>query len=332
MRYPGLILLGFIFAIFVIVPSALALEIIYPGDKTIVRRSNFLIIKGGDLPVLEEMIVDINGDATDPLDISTEEYRAAFADFLILEPSWSPGKNSVVVQGLVGGKIVSTVKAEFYFASLADPVALAPSGFQPFVMHTAAKEALCQPCHNMQPTDAHLKGATAGDNPCASCHARMFSQEFVHGPEGVFQCIDCHDSKSRPQRWQILKSDLDLCTECHDDKVREFKKSAFVHGPVAIGDCITCHNPHAAAEPAQLNASINTLCNGCHSTIKQGGHVVRAVGGSKGHPLSGVNDPLRPGRKLSCASCHNPHSGESSALFVRGLASRFSLCTECHKK
>lgn len=332
MRAPGLITLGFIIAICFMTTSALALEIIYPADKTLVRRSDFLVLKGGNSPVLEEMIIDINGDASDPLDISTEEYKAAFADFLILEPSWTAGKNSIAVKGLVGGKVVVTANAEFYFNSHADPVAVTPPGFQPFIMHTPAKESLCQPCHNMQPTDAQLKGASSADNPCASCHARMFSQEYVHGPEGVFQCIDCHDSKSKPQRWQILKPELELCTECHDDKVSEFKKRAFVHGPVAIGNCIPCHNPHAAAEPFQLNASTNTLCGGCHSTIKQGGHVVRAVGGSKGHPLAGVNDPLRPGRKLSCASCHSPHSGENAALFVRGITNRFSLCQECHKK
>lgn len=316
-----------------IVASACAekLALIYPEDKTVVSRSDFLIIKGGDAPPLEEMIIEVNGVASDPLDISTAEYKATFADLLILEPTWTSGKNSVVVQGLVGGKVVATVKAEIYYSSHNDPVAITPPGFQPFVMHTAGKEALCKPCHNMQPSDAQLKNGTAESNPCASCHARMFKQKFVHGPEGVFQCADCHDSKSAPQRWQVTKTELTLCGECHVDKIDDFKKNTFVHGPVAVGGCIVCHDPHASEQPAQLVAPVNTLCLGCHSNVAGRLHVTRGVAG-KGHPLDKVRDPANPERQLSCASCHNPHGGASSAFFQGGARSPMTLCQYCHKK
>lgn len=308
------------------------LSLIYPADKTMVSRSDFLIIKGGDTPPLEELSIEINGVASDPLDISAEEYRTAFADFLILEPTWSSGKNVVVVKGFVSGKVVATAQADIYFNSFDDPLAITPAGIKPFVMHTAEKEALCAPCHNMQPTEVQLKGgATAESNPCASCHARMFNLKFVHGPEGVFQCIDCHDSKSAPQRWQITRTELILCGECHIDKIDEFKKNAFVHGPVATGSCTICHNPHASDEPAQLNAPTNLLCNGCHSAVKEGDHVVRGVGG-KGHPLSKANDPLHPGKKMSCISCHDPHGGASDVFYRGQVKSRFALCQNCHKK
>lgn len=311
--------------------SVHALELIYPADKTVVLRSDFLIIKGGDKPPLEELTIDINGDVSDPLDISSEEYKTAFADFLILEPSWSLGKNTIVVQGFVGGKVVSTTKAEIFYRILGEPVAITPKGFQPFVMHVPEKEALCASCHNMYPTPAQLKGSTADVSPCASCHARMFDQKFVHGPEGVFQCADCHDSKSKPQRWQVSKGDLELCGECHVDKIEEFKKNAFVHGPVAVGDCIVCHDPHASAEPAQLVAATNTLCLGCHQGVVGKPHVTRGVSG-KEHPLDKVADPQRPGRMLSCASCHNPHGGATASLFTRGVKNPMSLCQLCHKK
>lgn len=311
--------------------SAQALELIYPADKTVVLRSDFLIIKGGDKPPLEELTIDINGEVSDPLDISSEEYKTAFADFLILEPTWSKGKNTIIVKGLVGGKVVATSKNEIYYNSSADPVGIIPKGFQPFVLHTPEKEALCAPCHNMNPTAAELRGATADNNPCASCHARMFAQKFVHGPEGVFQCSDCHDSSSKPQRWQISKDELTLCGECHIDKIEDFKKNKFVHGPVATGSCVVCHNPHASDQPAQLNAATNLLCSGCHSAVKEGDHVVRGVAG-KGHPLSKGGDPRQPGKTMSCASCHNPHGGASGALFKWNISNRFVLCQECHKK
>ena len=308
--------------------SAQALEMVYPADKTVVLRSDFLIIKGGATPVLEAMIIEINGVASDPVDISDEAYKTAFADFLIMEPEWSKGKNTITISGLVGGKSVTTLKADIYYSPLADPLLLIPAGYKQFVMHTAANEALCVPCHNMNPSAAQLRNPTAEDNPCGACHRRMFDKAFVHGPEGVFQCSDCHDSK---KNWRVTKAEDVLCGECHTDKIDEFKNNSFVHGPVAVGSCTSCHDPHASAEPAQLYAPINQLCSGCHSTVKEGDHVGRGTR-KAGHPLSKVKDPLREGKQLSCVSCHNPHSGKSADLFIRNLSGRFSLCQECHKK
>jgi predicted CXXCH cytochrome family protein len=331
MRALGSILLSSIVTLALFPLSARAIEIIYPADKTVVLRSDFLIVRGGDKPPLDELIIDVNGVASDPLDISAAEYKEAFGDFLILEPEWNAGKNNIIVKGLVGGKVVATAQAEIFYSSHADPVAIIPKGFKPYVLHTPEKEALCAPCHNMSPTAAQLRGATAENNPCASCHARMFDKKFVHGPEGVFQCSDCHDSSSKPQRWQISKDELTLCGECHIDKIDDFKKNAFVHGPVATGNCVICHNPHASDQPAQLNAATNLLCSGCHSAVKEGEHVVRGVAG-KGHPLAKGKDPLRPDKLMSCASCHNPHGGAGRSLFNRNLTNRFALCQECHKK
>lgn len=312
-------------------PAAQALDIIYPGDKTVVGRSDFLIIKGGMQPFLDAMIIEMNGVTSDPIDISSPEYQAAFSDFLILEPEWSQGKNTLIVKGLQGGKEVVSRKAEIYFRKVDDPAAIVPKGFSPFIMHTPEQEELCVPCHNMKPTAEQLRGATSEGNPCASCHKRMLDAKFVHGPEGVFQCSDCHDGQSKPTRWQVTKPILALCGECHTDKIDDFRKNAFVHGPVAVGDCTLCHDPHAANEPAQLVAPVNSLCLGCHENVSKSMHVVRGVGG-KGHPLDKVPDPSQPGKKLSCSSCHNPHGGASPALFRRNIPNSYALCNICHQK
>ena len=321
-----------VFVVFWILPaSTFSLEFIYPADKTFVVRSNYLIVKGGAESVLDGVMVEVNGVASDIIDIGSEEYKATFADFLILEPEWAKGKNIVTIKGFVDGKPVVSKTADIYFSPVSDPVRLIPGEYKPFVMHTRSNEALCAPCHNMQPDTGQLKNSAAKNNPCGSCHQRMLEQPFVHGPEGVFQCIDCHDSKNTDPRWQVTKAEKVLCGECHIDKMDEYLQNPFVHGPVAVGHCITCHDPHASGEPAQLNAPINSLCTECHGTVKEGEHVVR---GSKkaGHPLSKSKDPLNPERSMSCVSCHNPHSGKSSDLFVRNLSGRFSLCQECHKK
>ena len=314
-----------------IVPSApvLALEIIYPGNHTSVDRSDYLIIKGGEKPLLDAMTVSINGSKSGMIDISGADYRAAYKDFLFLQPTFDPGRNKVVVNGYVGGKKVATATAEIYYQ--ADPASWVPKGFPRFVMHVPQREALCAPCHNMNPTAAQLAADTADKNPCASCHRRMLDKSHVHGPAGVYRCTYCHQTSGTPSRYQTRPGNAKLCNECHQDKVQEFRSRKFVHGPVAAGLCTVCHDPHASNNPAQLVLPINTLCLKCHAAIATGIHVVRGPDG-KGHPLKGVPDPMDKSRQLSCASCHDPHGGNSPYYFQRGISSRFELCQMCHRK
>lgn len=330
MRSLRSILLSVVITLCVLTSSARALTIIYPADKTVIHRSDFLVIKGGEKPPLEAMILEINGMKSDAIDIASPEYQTAFADFLILEPDWEQGKNSLIVHGLAGGKEVATAKADLFYLPFNDTVGMVPPDYRPYVLHTPEQEALCAPCHNMQPVAAQLRDASA-ENPCASCHKRMLNQKFVHGPEGVFQCVDCHDSTTKPQRWQVTKPILTLCGECHIDKISEYQKSAFVHGPVATGDCTLCHDPHAAEERAQLHAPVNILCLSCHDNIGKSQHVVRGVSGG-GHPLDKIADPLNKNREMSCISCHNPHGEATEYFYAGGVKSRFALCSRCHQK
>ena len=46
-------------------PVALAVQIIYPGDKSIIVRADYIILKGGNQPPLDAMIVEINGVASE---------------------------------------------------------------------------------------------------------------------------------------------------------------------------------------------------------------------------------------------------------------------------
>lgn len=310
--------------------SALSLEIVYPSDKTYFPRSNFLIIKGGNAPALEGMTIEINGAKSDVIDISGADYKAAFADFLILQPEFDPGKNKVTVEGYAGGKKVGEIAADVYYLD-GDPTAIPPSGYRPFVMHLPEKEALCAPCHNMEPDKAELRAETEALNPCASCHRRMLNKEYVHGPAGVYRCVYCHEPGSKPEKYRARSTGADLCNECHLDKVKDFNNNKFVHGPVGVGLCTACHDPHASDHEAQLTAWVNTVCLGCHSAFNASSHVIRGVTG-KGHPLQDVDDPSNPGHPLSCAGCHDPHGGNASALFRGGLTSRFGLCQRCHKK
>lgn len=321
-------LLVFFIGIFLVSPAE-ALDLIYPEDGTFIVHSNFLIIKGGVEPSLDGLTVGINGLKSDIIDISSAQYKAVFADFLILEPDFAAGKNNIKLEGYSRGEVVRTTAAEIFYQK--NPYALPPGGFRPFVMHTPQREALCAPCHNMQPTKEQLKESSADLNPCASCHKRMLNKKNVHGPAGVFRCTVCHDPLSRPAKYKSNGGQAGSCNKCHLDKVKEFKNSKFVHGPVQLGMCSVCHDAHASDHPAQMLGAINDVCVGCHAKVKLDRHVVSGILGS--HPLSGVGDPSRLGKQLSCASCHNPHGGANQVFFGRDVAgATMMLCQKCHQK
>ena len=310
---------------------AAALEIVYPADGAAVTRSNYLVIKGGDSPPLDGMSIEINGVKSEVLDLSRPQYRATFADFLIVEPDFDPGENLIVVEGYAGGKQETKASARIFFQK--DPMASVPDNYQPGVMHLAEREALCVKCHNMTPSATDLAGDSAATNPCGSCHARMLRRNHVHGPAGVYQCTYCHEQGSQPAKYRVAEqSDAALCGDCHSDKLADFRKNKFVHGPVAAGLCLVCHDPHASNEVAQLNMPVNQLCLNCHEGVDTKVHVLRGISSGKSHPLSGEVDPSTPGRMFTCVSCHDPHGGMSEKLFVRGVADRMALCRVCHKK
>ena len=309
--------------------NAGALQIMYPLDGSYVTKSNYLIIKGGTDPALSGMSIEIGGVKSDIIDISSDAYRAAFGDMLVVEPSFDPGENHIVVEGYLGEEKMTTVKATIYYLGRYD--LKTPVDFVQERFHTAEREKPCVSCHDMAPSPTNLASPDAKRNPCGSCHARMLNKAHVHGPAGVYECTYCHDIDSTPYRYQVRSDEASLCLECHDDKMEEYRKSKFLHGPVEAGLCLVCHDPHASDERAQLIAPAYELCVSCHDQVIKEPHVSRGASG-KLHPLKGVTNPAGSGEDLSCASCHNPHAGASSAMFRWGAESRFALCGKCHNK
>ncbi|MDH3999200.1 MAG: cytochrome C [Desulfuromonadales bacterium] len=319
-----------VLSLLVLYPSlSLALQLVYPEDGTSIRKSNYLIIMAGKNPPVEGLTVAINGVDSDIIDISSTEYRQAFGDKLILMPEFDPGPNALVVKSYTQGKLVDRVEAEIFYA--VNPWDDTPEQYPPFVMHLPENEALCAPCHNMDPSPEEFNNYDPRRNPCNSCHKRMIHRKHVHGPAGVLECATCHDATSRPAKYGIEGSGNSLCLECHDDKYQEFNEQKYIHGPVETGDCLVCHDPHAAEEYSQVRTRINTLCQACHEAFGDGSHVLRGVGG-KIHPVAGKNDPLRMGRELICTSCHDPHAGKAKAYFIADMTSRMGLCQHCHQK
>ncbi len=309
------------------ISSAAALEVLYPANGTYINRSEALVIKAGD--GVDGLVLELGGEASDLIDISGEQYRAAFQDLLILNPEFDAGENHVKVRGYKQGEKVAETSVSFFFRT--DQLAAPPEGYRRFEMHVPDKEAACAACHNLKPTEADLDLSSAKNNPCVSCHRGMLRPEWSHGPAGAFECGSCHELENEKGRFRERKINADLCTECHEDIVEEYMQAKFVHGPVEAGLCNVCHDSHATPHRGQLVAEANTLCLSCHETVDDGIHVVRGVTG-RAHPLSGPKDPSRKGRVFDCTGCHNPHGGNSTYYFQRGIGSRMQLCLICHRK
>lgn len=321
----GMFLLSFLMLLFGFVSKVWALEILYPQDGTYVTKSNYLIVKGGEEPLLGAMTIEIDGIKSELIDLSSEEYRGLYGDKLVVEPIYDPGVNTIVVEGYMRGKKVATAQAKVYY--LADESETPPPDYRKEVFHLAEREGPCAACHNMQPSEVQLQSPDPNSNPCASCHTRMLNRAHVHGPAGVYECSYCHDAESKPAKYQVRLDDNELCQECHEDQ----NVAPLLHGPVEAGMCLICHDSHATDQPAQLVAEVNQLCLKCHAEVLNSSHVSTSASGG-GHPLSGPENPRDSGKKFNCSSCHDPHGGPFANYFIGGVKARMQLCQECHDK
>jgi predicted CXXCH cytochrome family protein len=319
-----LVLLGFL-SLTGPIAAADALELIWPLQGTYVTKSNYLIIKGGRDPFLDGLSIEINGVKSDVIDLRGEEYRALFADKLVVEPIFDPGENLVIVEGFMNGERMVTKQMTIFY--LADRSSPPPAGYTKAVFHLAGQEAPCRECHQLPTADA----SSVDQSSCASCHARMLNEAHVHGPAGVFECLYCHDAGSAPLKYQPRAGDATVCTECHDDQLQVSETQKYLHGPLQTGMCLVCHDPHASAQPGQLVVEVSSLCLSCHAAVADSPHVTSGTSGAS-HVLQGPSNPMDPTKPFGCSSCHDPHGGASESYFVGGVEGRMNLCVLCHKK
>ena len=304
--------------------KAWAVEILYPQDGTYITKSNYLVVRGGGDPLLDGVMIEINGVKSELVDLRGEQYRRLYADKLVVEPIFDPGENTIVVEGYLQGELVDSSSASIYF--LADETKAPPTNYRKEVFHQAPREVVCAPCHNMQPSKVQLQDPTT-NNPCASCHARMLAKAHVHGPAGVYECSYCHDAESQPEKYALRLDAGALCLECHEEQ----NSMPLLHGPVDAAMCTVCHNPHASDQSAQLVTELNQSCLSCHEGLIGKPHVIGAMSATA-HPLEGPENPREPQKKFNCSSCHDPHGGQFDKYFVGEVQSAMALCAECHKK
>jgi predicted CXXCH cytochrome family protein len=185
----------------------------------------------------------------------------------------------------------------------------------------------CTGCHNPHSSKNDKLLVSGTPDICYNCHdKKKFEGKTIHSPVAGGMCTSCHSPHSGDKD-KLLVSDVpDVCFNCHD-KANFSKKN--VHMPVAGGMCTSCHFPHAGEQAALLLKPTNALCSSCHKTQSNGRHVSAGSGSGLGkiiHPVEGKPDPGNPGKDITCASCHSPHSSDFKKLWVERR-----VCNRCHK-
>ena len=192
----------------------------------------------------------------------------------------------------------------------------------------------------------------ADNAKCAECHEDKTKGKAVHSAIQM-GCTTCHEIKTEGETTHInlVQPKDQLCFTCHDKSKDEVK-----HGPYDKGQCVTCHDPHTSDYPKQLRAELNAkFCLECHGARKDAPEKVAVFKSQEltrddfneipkiylsadlthdhpvdKHPTAGIANPMKPGEKLTCTSCHATHSAAQEKLLPAADKEGRDICTQCH--
>lgn len=312
----------------------------YPPDKT-VMEFNLLGISLTVPPGSADLITAV---------VNYNEIIKIIPDnkFKCFSVPLSLGKNMVQISVIKAGRVVDEIYINVFRRSdLESMYVKPPADFKKDYFHMKEWQR-CTSCHTIVAAKTDRKPADisafpsenlkrpfdkAGvDSTCYSCHKTLISYPFVHSPAASWSCLSCHDQNARPV-YAVKKPDTKVCFNCHFDKKEDWYSKKYYHGPFSIGKCSICHNPHASENPFELIKDTWDLCISCHIDKGSGRHIVKNFSfGSSYHPTRGKPDPSRPGKELTCASCHNPHASDAPYLMRFSYSNIFELCRKCHNR
>ena len=160
----------------------------------------------------------------------------------------------------------------------------------------------CVTCH----TPGHAPGVVAG-RPDEPAKARYLLRAAVEGERNAV-CFQCH-AKSQ---WTGRNP--------HQDAAR---KNA---------GCTLCHagNPEDG-DADSFVADINIVCLACHDEAEHPGGIRHTVTLRAGMPEAPGSLPLGTGRRITCATCHDPHIDSPAGHRLRGSKETAAFCQRCHK-
>ena len=204
---------------------------------------------------------------------------------------------------------------------------------------SAKKEELCRVCHVLSTRNYVHKPVATGDcvgchdphqsdfqfmlradpstDLCSLCHSDdpFMKKRNMHSPVAMGACILCHESHSSWQPGLLVARGNELCTTCHEEKIRLDRQARHVH-PALEDDCTKCHDPHGSDSPGQILNEPRKLCTTCHEEIE------RLIAQNQI-----VHSPVNEGQQ--CQTCHYGHSSMLPMLLKK---SPMDTCLTCHDR
>ena len=311
----------------------------YPQDKTIMDLD--LLSVSTSIPLGSADLVSISVNDEEKLRFIPSREFECFSVFLAL------GINRIDITALKKDNRMDRVTLHvFRRSALVSEYRDAPSDYRKDYFH-AKDRPQCAACHILEWSDIDKKSvniatfseevleedkkAAAISSTCYSCHKGITSYPYVHGPASVWSCLTCHVPDAE-LGYSVKKPDTEVCFNCHLEQKQDWTARKYIHGPVNTGNCAICHNPHASQNPFNLVKPSWDLCVSCHADKGTGRHIIAGYVYSDSHPTRGKPDPLKKGKELTCASCHDPHASDSPRLWALNAQSAFALCQKCHQK
>ena len=216
-------------------------------------------------------------------------------------------------------------------------------------------ERLCFACHGAGTSGAPSGGAT--NHPLGVAPAMgqgtaglpLFWSDGRRYRQGVITCATCHDVHRPGVDRRFLRPSLagrgsEGCVGCHaaEAVVLRTRHDLSSSAGSACGSCHRVHDPRAIAGwPAaragkdRAVADLGDSCGVCH---RAGGSAAGAVVLERSHPAAPAG--AKPGQRVGCAGCHNPHrwnpedakdrGGPGGMFLVRPATGAAALCTGCH--
>lgn len=232
-------------------------------------------------------------------------------------------------------------------------------------LHNPFENKMCDSCHQA-PKDSKVVLTNADSRAmCLTCHddvgAKMEKAKVQH-PGALGECVACHNPHGGKTPGFLQPNPVDACLACHSEQSDQMKK-AHLHQPAGVQGCATCHEPHGGDNEHLLRAAkINDLCLECHGPERdpqklESEHLVTIFKGAvklpenyfakvvvlpikygAGHPTEHhpvtdrtyAGDGTKIDMKISCLTCHQPHSGAEAGMLVGDKADNMDFCRNCH--
>jgi predicted CXXCH cytochrome family protein len=233
--------------------------------------------------------------------------------------------------------------------------------------HPPFADKQCEVCHAPAKDGKVVLTQPDAKSLCVMCHdekAKQIESAKVQHPGAAGDCTDCHNPHASKYIALPKTNPVEICLGCHAD-IAELAKKPVHHQPAFAQGCGTCHQPHGGEREKLLRAQGNALCLECHgpdaSPVEdKAAGVLKIFNGTvrlpddyykknkvpvlplkygKGHPLVGhpvsdVTDPTNVTKliqKISCLTCHQPHSSLKPNLLVNDQENNTKFCATCHK-